>query len=234
MQLFYNPSLTIDSQHITLDKVESKHMIRVLRKKTGDTVLLINGKGLLFTAELTVASEKHCELVIHSYEQKPSPSYTLHIAIAPTKNNDRFEWFLEKATEIGIHEITPLLCDRSERRIIKIDRFERILESALKQSLNFYMPKLNPLTAFDEFIKNHQGCNHFIAHCEDDAKSALSKEIKREQDMVICIGPEGDFTPAEISLAMQSSYQPVSLGNNRLRTETAGIVAAHTIALKNE
>jgi len=234
MQLFYNPSLTEDSQYITLDKVESKHMVRVLRKKTGDTVLLINGKGLLCTGVLTSASEKHCEIRIDRVEHKSKHPYSLHLAIAPTKNADRLEWFLEKATEIGIDEITPILCDRSERKVIKHNRLERILESALKQSLNYYMPVLHPLTSYETFIANHQGKHHFIAHCEEHKKTTLNQALPKGEQVVICIGPEGDFTPNEIALALQASYIPVSLGTTRLRTETAGIVATHTVALKNE
>ena len=153
MQLFYNANITEDTQQFTFDRTESRHIVRVLRKKIGDQLFITNGKGVLFTSEISLADDKNCIANIISVDEKSKPwNYHLHIAMAPTKNIDRFEWFLEKATEIGIDEITPLICERSERKNIKSERLEKIIESAIKQSLKLHLPTLNPLISFSEFI----------------------------------------------------------------------------------
>jgi len=158
----------------------------------------------------------------------------LHLAVAPTKMNERYEWFLEKATEIGIQEITPIICEHSERKVIKTDRFQKILESAMKQSLHYYLPKLNEPIAFKDFIKKEFDGQKFIAHCEETDKKSLKNELENGKDVTILIGPEGDFSVKEIQLAIENSFIPVSLGNTRLRTETAAIVACHSVVFKNE
>jgi 16S rRNA (uracil1498-N3)-methyltransferase len=154
--------------------------------------------------------------------------------VAPTKMNDRYEWFLEKATEIGIDAITPIICDHSERKIVKVDRLEKILKSAMKQSLNCYLPKLNKTISFKEFVNRDFSGQTFIAHCEDSHRTTLKQELKAKQDVTILIGPEGDFSVKEIEMAVQNNFIPVTLGETRLRTETAAVVACHSVAFVNE
>jgi len=181
-----------------------------------------------------LASEKKCEVKIAKETfQQPVAFYT-HIAVAPTKMNDRLEWFLEKATEIGIHEITPIICDHSERKVYKIDRAEKIIQAAMKQSLHYYLPKINEPISFSQFVKLNFEGQKFIAHCEETDKKSFKNEIKQKEKITILIGPEGDFSTKEINLAIANQFIPVTLGNTRLRTETAALVACHTIALKNE
>ncbi|WP_299336743.1 16S rRNA (uracil(1498)-N(3))-methyltransferase [uncultured Psychroserpens sp.] len=234
MQLFFNQDLTENNSEIRFSKEESRHIVKVLRKSVGDILHITNGKGWLFTAEITLADIKNCIAVIKTSILKPKKTYTLHLAVAPTKMNDRYEWFLEKATEIGIDMITPVFCDNSERRVIKADRFQKILQSAMKQSLNCYLPKLNDAISFDNFLnQEHQG-QLFIAHCEDSDKKSLKQELKPHTDTTILIGPEGDFSTQEIQKALQHNFTPVVLGDTRLRTETAAIVACHSVAFINE
>jgi 16S rRNA (uracil1498-N3)-methyltransferase len=234
MQLFYNPSITETATSFVFDKEESKHIIKVLRKKEGDILHVTNGLGFLFVTQITVASDTKCNVTITSFEKEAEPKFHLHLAVAPTKLNERYEWFLEKAVEIGIQEITPIICEHSERKVIKTDRFQKILETAMKQSLHYYFPKLNEPIAFKDFIKQeHQG-QKFIAHCEDTDKKSLKKELKVNEDVTILIGPEGDFSVKEIELAFENNFIPVSLGATRLRTETAAIVACHSVVFNNE
>lgn len=234
MQLFFISELSQDNDQIQFSKEESKHIVKVLRKSIGDILYITNGKGVLFTSELISADQKNCIAHIISSEVKPKRTYNLHLAVAPTKMNDRYEWFLEKATEIGIDSITPVFCENSERRIIKAERYEKILLSAMKQSLNCYLPKLNDALNFKDFMsQNHEG-SLYIAHCEDTNRKSLKQELKANQDITILIGPEGDFSTNEIELAIQSNFVPVTLGNTRLRTETAAIVACHSVAFINE
>lgn len=234
MQLFYNPDIQPADSAFTFDKEESRHIVKVLRKKEGDKIQITNGKGYLFTSDITFAFEKKCEVAItESRFYEPMPYY-LHLAVAPTKMNDRYEWFLEKATEIGIQEITPIICEHSERTVFKADRFEKILQSAMKQSLQYYMPKLNEPIPYTTFVNTQREGQLFIAHCEETDKKLLKNEIKPKEHIIILIGPEGDFSTKEIQLALQKGYVPVSLGNTRLRTETAAVVAAHSVAFVNE
>ena len=231
MQLFYNPDIQRDTHQILFDKIESRHIVRVLRKKEGDILQITNGKGLLFDAQISIANDKKCRAEIIGFTEKTKPwNYNLHIAIAPTKNNDRIEWFLEKATEIGIDEITPIICANSERRVVKLDRFEKIIQSAMKQSLKFTLPKLNEPIKFTEFINKEFDGKVCIAHCEDDEKQHLKEIVKANEKVTILIGPEGDFSTQEIQLALAKKCLPVSLGESRLRTETAGLVAVNTIS----
>lgn len=234
MQLFYNPDITENTTQFSFDKEESKHIVKVLRKSIGDTLHITNGNGWLFTAEITVADIKNCLVNITTKTLQPKRNCNLHLAVAPTKMNDRYEWFLEKATEIGIESVTPVFCDHSERKIIKADRFEKILQSATKQSLNCYMPKLNEAVSFKEFVSQHFEGDLFIAHCEETDKKSLKQELKPNTNVTILIGPEGDFSTKEIKLAMANKFIPVTLGETRLRTETAAIVACHSVAFVNE
>ena len=229
MQLFY---LDNPEKEIALTSEESKHVIKVLRKKERDMLNFTDGKGNLFIAEIIIADSRRTSVRIVKSEQKPKQhNYHLHIAIAPTKNMDRFEWFLEKATEIGIDEITPIICSRSERKVLKKERCNRIMLSSIKQSLKFHLPKLNEVIALKEFLKQDFNGNKYIAHCEKTEKVAL-KDAELKENILILIGPEGDFSLNEIEIALQNTFKAVSLGTSRLRTETAGIVAVHTLNLK--
>ena len=235
MQLFYNQELSASSKQITFDKIESKHIVRVLRKKENDILKITNGKGYLFDAKISFASDKKCTADIISITEKNKPwNYYLHIAIAPTKNNDRIEWFLEKATEIGIDEITPLICSNSERRVVKIKRFEKIIQSAMKQSLKYTLPKINAPKKFDDFINQNLEGTICIAHCEKQEKKSLKSIVKPSEKVTILIGPEGDFSSEEIKKALFKNYIPLSLGNRRLRTETAALVAVSGVSFMNE
>ena len=234
MQLFYNSEIKNGDSTFFFDKEESKHIVKVLRKKESDKIFITNGLGYLFESEIILASEKKCEVkIIKETFQQPDTFYT-HIAVAPTKMNDRLEWFLEKATEIGIHEITPIICDHSERKVYKIDRAEKIIQAAMKQSLHYYLPKINEPISLSQFVKSNIDVQKFIAHCEETDKKSFQKEIAKNEKVTILIGPEGDFSTKEINLAIANQFIPVTLGNTRLRTETAALVACHTIALLNE
>lgn len=234
MQLFYNQNLTETDTVITFSKEESRHIVKVLRKSVGDLLHITNGNGWLFDAKITLADIKNCVAVIQNSKLQPKRAYSLHLAVAPTKMNDRYEWFLEKATEIGIDTITPIFCDNSERRVVKAERFEKILQSAIKQSLNCYLPKLNEAMSFTSFLDQDFDGQRYIAHCEETDKKSLKKELKANKNVTILIGPEGDFSTQEITLALQHDFIPVALGDTRLRTETAAIVACHSVAYTNE
>ena len=234
MQLFYNPDITENTQSFFFDREESKHIIKVMRKKGGDILFVTNGLGYLFKTEITLASDNKCTVKIVGLEKAEKIKYHLHMAVAPTKMNDRYEWFLEKATEMGISEITPIICDHSERKFVKSERFDKIILSAMKQSAQCYLPKLNDPMAFKDFIKLKNNGQQFIAHCEETDKKSLKEMIKPSEDITILIGPEGDFSEKEIALAIENNYVPVSLGNTRLRTETAAIAAVHSVVFINE
>ena len=235
MQLFYTPNIEKTDKQIVFPKDESRHIAKVLRKNAGDTLKVTNGKGSLFTAEIIEANPKQCLAKVIKVEEEASKPYRLHLVVAPTKMNDRYEWFLEKATEIGIDEITPIICDHSERKTIKLNRYERVLQSAMKQSLHYNLPILNEATSFSEFITTETEGQKFIAHCEDGMERfSLKNQAKPQENITILIGPEGDFSPEEIKLALKNNWKPVSLGESRLRTETAAVVACHTLALINQ
>lgn len=234
MQLFYNPDITEHTQDFFFSKEESKHIAKVLRKKEGDTLSITNGQGWLFTAQIAIADIKKCAANIIDKTYSNNHNYKLHLAVAPTKMNDRYEWFLEKATEIGIDSITPIICDHSERKVIKPERFEKIIQSAMKQSLQYHLPKLNSAISFKQFMNQEFSGQLFIAHCEELDKKSLKSQIETQTEITILIGPEGDFSVKEIELALQKRFVPVTLGNTRLRTETAAIVACHSVAFINE
>lgn len=233
MQLYYHPLIDEKTTSFYFDKEESKHLIRVLRKSAGDTIQITNGKGCCFTGELINSDEKKCQIrVINAVKNEKHWPYYLHIAIAPTKMNDRMEWFIEKATEIGVDEITPLICSRSERKEIKTDRLVKVAVSAMKQSLKCTLPKINEAIPFVNFIKKNTEGIKLIAHCEESNKTELNKLEKKEKYTAL-IGPEGDFTTSEIDLALQHKFIPLSLGKSRLRTETAGVFICNAISLIN-
>ncbi|HMC01793.1 MAG TPA: 16S rRNA (uracil(1498)-N(3))-methyltransferase [Flavobacteriaceae bacterium] len=234
MQLFYNSEINEESSQIIFSKEESKHISKVLRKKVGDILNITNGNGWLFEAKIIAIDVKQCSATIISKELQHPRNYKLHLAVAPTKMNDRYEWFLEKSTEIGIDTITPIICDHSERKVVKMGRLEKILQSAMKQSLNCYLPALNQPIAFKEFVKKDFIDQKFIAHCEDFQRKSLKETLKPQTEVTILIGPEGDFSVKEIEMAIANNFIPVTLGKTRLRTETAAIVACHSVAFSNE
>lgn len=233
MHIFYTPDLSGNTY--TLDESESKHCVRVLRLDQGEEITLVDGRGGFFTAEIADPNPKRCAVkVIESVLDFGIRNFQVHIAIAPTKNIERIEWFLEKATEIGINRITPLLCRYSERKEIKADRLEKVMVSAMKQSLKAYLPQLDPLTKFNDFISQPFDGQKFIAHCDEKHRDLLKNLVVTNQNYLILIGPEGDFSSEEIELAVKAGFHPVSLGDSRLRTETAGVVACHTFNLMND
>lgn len=236
MHLFYTPLLNPGMEAFLLDEAESKHAVRVLRLGIGDRVHLVDGTGGFYDAEISDANPKRVVLKIvavqESYNRR---NHRLHIAIAPTKNMDRLEWFLEKATEIGIDEITPLICDRSERKEVKVERLEKVVVAAMKQSLKAYLPQINPPVRFSAFLKGLTAGEEkrFIAHCDVGEKTFLSASVEAGDSVMILIGPEGDFSPDEIKAALNANFQAISLGASRLRTETAALVACMEVELLN-
>lgn len=232
MQIFYTPDIQTS---LELPEEEAAHCVRVLRLSEGDEILLVDGKGTFHRAAIRRAHPKHCEVsLIESWAQPPLWNFRLHIAVAPTKNMDRMEWFAEKATEIGIDRITCLSCRFSERKEIKPARLEKILVSAMKQSQKATLPGLDGMTDFKTFIKLPFDGRKFIAHCEEGEKPLLKQTYRAGENALILIGPEGDFSPEEIGLALQNGFEPISLGKSRLRTETAALVACHTIHVLNQ
>lgn len=229
--IFYAPDILQDN---TLPQDESAHCVRVLRKKEGDEILVTDGKGHFFDAEIVEAHQKHCVVNIIQTITEPKPwSNYLHIAFAPTKNLDRIEWFAEKATEIGIDHLTPLLCRYSERKEVKLPRIEKILISAMKQSQKAVLPQLDELTSFSDFIKKPFYGQKFIAHCYPQEKQLLKQVYQVNQNVLILIGPEGDFSEQEVEEALKCGFKPISLGESRLRAETAALVACNTIQILN-
>ncbi|MBI3134952.1 MAG: 16S rRNA (uracil(1498)-N(3))-methyltransferase [Bacteroidetes bacterium] len=218
-----------------LDEEESGHALRVLRLGKGDQVELVDGKGGKYLALLTEPGKKQVFFQLLASEKQAKPDWFIHIAIAPTKNIDRLEFFLEKCTEIGLSCVTPVITKNSERKEIKAPKLQKTLVSALKQSGTLFLPELKPLVSFKDFIQGHADTSvqKFIAHCEDDQdKIQLFNQVTPPKNIVILIGPEGDFSHDEIVLAKKAGFKPVSLGESRLRTETAGIVACLTVHLK--
>ncbi|MBN1159388.1 MAG: 16S rRNA (uracil(1498)-N(3))-methyltransferase [Bacteroidales bacterium] len=237
MNLFYCPDF-IDNTG-TLPPDESRHCIKVLRYKKGDRIRVTDGRGNLYEADIISDRPEACAFDVVrqiSTQDADHPSCSLHIAIAPTKNISRFEWFLEKSVELGIDAITILICSRSERRVVKTDRLNKLIISAMKQAIVPNMPVLNELVSYEDFIERekHSDAMKFIGHCENREKKWLKDTYVHGSDAIVLIGPEGDFSPEEIRLALENGFLPVTLSRYRLRTETAGLVACHTIQLLNE
>ncbi|MDR1381354.1 MAG: 16S rRNA (uracil(1498)-N(3))-methyltransferase [Tannerella sp.] len=230
--LFYAPDIASDPE---LPEEESQHCVRVLRLRNGNAVTVTDGKGFLYRAILTDAHPKRCRVgITEKLSANTSCRFDIHIAISPTKNMDRMEWFVEKATEIGISEITCLRCRYSERRETKLQRLYRIAISAMKQSQKTVLPKINETVDFQEFVAQpREGCK-MIGHCTESEKNLMKEIYKPGENAVILIGPEGDFSPEEIKAAISAGFSPVSLGESRLRTETAALVACHTIHVLNQ
>ena len=226
MQLFYAPEISLP--RYTLSEEESKHCIRVLRMEQGDELHITDGKGTMYRCKVVDANAKRCTVeVVERWDEWEKLPYRLTMAVAPTKNIDRFEWFLEKATEVGISEVYPIECDHSERRQIKLEREEKVITSAVKQSLKAYHPTLHDLTPVKRVMAMDFDGDKYIAHCNDELgeREYLGSLIKKERNTLILIGPEGDFSPEEINFALQNGFKAISLGKQRLRTETAAVVA---------
>ena len=232
LPLFYKEDLNTSSTEVLLDEATSKHIVQVLRMQNGEQLQLTNGKGGLFTVEIIDNNRKRCAVKIQQTNNNKPPPTNITIAISLIKNSSRFDWFLEKATEIGVTEIIPLICERTEKTAFKSDRMKTILVSAMLQSQQCWLPVLHEPTKFNSLIQSSSHQQKFIAHCMDDAKRNLA-DLNNESlsSKIILIGPEGDFTPEEIDLALQNHFSAVSLGETRLRTETAGIVAATLLCL---
>lgn len=232
MHIFYTPD--INSDPYVLSEEESKHCVKVLRLDTGSLLYLVDGKGGFYTAIVAAPHPKRTKLKIQSkVENFGKRNHYLHIAIAPTKNIERIEWFLEKATEIGIDEITPIICDRSERKDIKTERLNKVITSAIKQSIKAYHPKLNEAVRFSDFIIKNAQSQKFIAHCMDGGKTTIKEQLIPNSNYLVLIGPEGDFTLEEVEAAVNNNFIPASLGNSRLRTETAALEACFEINFLN-
>lgn len=229
--LFYQPAIQYGSHF--LDPEESRHATKVLRKKASDTIHITDGKGVLYTCKITDPRPDKCAFVIESSEREKAKNFSIHIAIAPTKNPDRIEWFVEKSIEIGIDEISFIECDNSERTSIKLERIEKLAISAMKQSLKLTLPKIHPIRRLQEFIKIDLTGKKFIAYVDSANPDELFKMAEPGDSYIVLIGPEGDFSPAELELALQNGYKKVALGPSRLRTETAGLAACHTLNLIN-
>lgn len=217
-----------------LNEDESLHCVKVLRHKVGDVIQVIDGAGMRAIGKIEAAHAKQCAVSLTNKELVPkNRNYYLHIAIAPTKNIERIEWFVEKAVEIGVDEITFIRCKNSERTVVKDDRTRKVAESAVKQSKQAYLPKLNSVIDFNPFIKSAMADCKLIAHCEEHSKQHIKQYISTNKSTLVLIGPEGDFSKDEIALATTSNYMPVALGNSRLRTETAGLYVCNAFAVVN-
>ncbi len=231
MHLFYTPDIATT---LELPQDEAAHALRVLRLTEGAEVMLTDGKGSFYRAEIDIISGKRCYMrIVEIITPEPLWQGHLHLAMAPTKNMDRIEWFAEKATEIGFDELTFLDCRFSERKVVKTERVEKILVSAMKQSLKPMLPVLNGMIPFDKFVVSPFNGKKFIAHCYEGEKQPLMQALQPGEDALVLIGPEGDFSPEEVQKAIANGFQPITLGRSRLRTETAALVAVHTMNLVN-
>lgn len=232
MQLFYAPN--IHKKTHTFTKEESIHCIKVLRKNIGDIINIVDGNGNFYITKLTVADPKACVVsIIDKKTQYGKRDYAIHMFVSPTKSRERFEWFLEKVTELGVDEVTPIICQNSERKNIKVERMRKVLIAAMKQSLKAYLPKINEAISWKEFMQKKQNGQCFIAHCGGGPRTLMQELIKPKQKVVILIGPEGDFSEKEVEDAIQIGFTPISLGVSRLRTETAAIASCHIVNLAN-
>ena len=229
--VFYSPHVRHSQQ---LPEQESQHCVKVLRMKEGDKLTVTDGKGFFHECTLVHAHPKQCTVSIQNSVEKPKGwGFRLRIAFAPTKQMERNEWFVEKAVEIGIDQFTPILCKYSERKEVKKERFEKIVVSAMKQSQQAVIPVIDEMISFDQFVEKSFAGRKFIAHCHPTPKVPLPKTYRKGEDVLILIGPEGDFSEEEIQKAIDLGFEPISLGENRLRTETACLVACHTLHVLN-
>ena len=230
MHLFYQPNIEAEG---ILDESESSHAVKVLRLKNGDIISVLDGKGKILKSVITKADFRKCEVSIMEETFTPKRSFWNSIAIAPTKNADRTEWFVEKAVEIGVDQISFVQCERSERKNLNIDRIRKVAVSAMKQSLKSYMPQIDELIPYTSFLKNCSGDYKFVAHLGEGERNYLQSSVVANSSTTVLIGPEGDFTEVEIKRAFDLGFVAVSLGESRLRTETAGVVACHIVNLAN-
>lgn len=234
MHIFYTPDIDIAASSYQLSEEESKHSSRVLRLKPDDEISLVDGRGSTFIARITDAHPKRTKArIISSYTEQKARPYHLHLVVAPTKNIERYEWFLEKATEIGVDEITPVICEHAERKDVKHDRLNKIVVAAMKQSQQSFLPVLNGTIRFNEFIQKSHSAKKYIAHCDDQEKHPLQSVLPPGESSIILIGPEGDFSGAEIRTAREAGFLPITLGQTRLRTETAALVACMEVSVLN-
>lgn len=232
MIIFYAPDIMTCPE---LPEEESGHAVRVLRHTVGDEIEVVDGAGTWYHCRISAAHPKHCSVEVMSTHPDVHWEYGVELAVAPTKNLDRMEWWLEKATEMGLDRFIPLKCRFSERKELKVDRMRKIAISAMKQSLKATLPAIEEMTDIKHFLQESFDGQKFIAHCmEDSPRQLLSHLIKKGQKVRVLIGPEGDFSPEEVKLAFDNGYLPVSLGDQRLRTETAALASVHTIHLINE
>jgi 16S rRNA (uracil1498-N3)-methyltransferase len=233
VNLFF--SREIDDHSIVLTDDEAKHCTKVLRKIVGDEIHVIDGNGNLYMAKIVSVGKRDCVCeIVSKTERFGSHNYYVRMCVAPTKNIDRFEFFVEKAVEIGVDEIVPICCENSERKVVKLDRIERIVLSAMKQSYKAQMPVISEMTDVKEILSTAFSGKKCIAHCEEQQKQLLRDVVVKGEEITILIGPEGDFSLDEISLAQKNNWIPISLGESRLRTETAAIAAVHTVEVMNE
>ena len=234
MQLFYTPDITPAATTYSLNEEESKHCVRVLRLQQGDCITLIDGKGSFYTALIESPNPKKTVLTITGKTTDANRrNHYLHIAIAPTKNIERLEWFMEKATEIGIDEISLIICQRSERKEARVDRLNKIITAAIKQSLKAWHPRLNEPITFDKLVGRPFEGQKFIAHCEPGEKPDLQQLLIPHGNYLVLIGPEGDFAPNEIADALSNDFKAITLGQSRLRTETAALEACFEVNFLN-
>jgi 16S rRNA (uracil1498-N3)-methyltransferase len=231
LNLFYQPGIPNGIHY--LDPEESRHCSKVLRKKAGDQIQITDGTGNLYKTTLTESRAEKCSFKIDSSEKEAKRLFHIHVAMAPTKNPDRTEWFVEKAIEIGVDEISFVLCDNSERAALKTDRLEKLAISAMKQSLRCTLTKINHMVLLKDFITSSHASAKFIAYVDQSNPDHLLKQASLKTNYIVLIGPEGDFSKKELELAFSHDYKKVSLGTNRLRTETAGVVACHILNLIN-
>jgi len=235
MNLFYDPQLSYEPSNkvFYLNAGESMHCAKVLRMRAGDEICITDGRGGLYAGKLISVDPKACAVEILSAQFTPPCNYFIHLAVAPTKNLTRFEWFIEKATEAGVDRITPLVCARSVKASVRTNRLHKVVTAAMKQSLNVFHPRLDEPVAFSDFVARFKATQQFIAWCETDNAPPLIRAIKPSTDVIVLIGPEGDFTQAEVALAENAGYLPISLEKNRLRTETAALAACFAIHFIN-
>lgn len=236
MNLFYDTAIAHDLPlpflHF-LNEEESRHCVKVLRMRAGDIVHLTNGRGFLFTGKLCTLNPRSCEIEINTSERHEPAGYSIHVAVAPIKNMSRFEWFLEKATETGVDQITPLICARSEKISVRTERLNKIITAAMKQSLGLFHPIMNEPASLKDFLNIEQSAEKFIGWCENKDEPLLTRACSPKTNIIVMIGPEGDFTAEEVALAKNAGYLPISLGKNRLRTETAALAACFAVHFAN-
>ncbi len=232
MQLFYEPNITGDQFHLNED--EARHCIKVLRKKAGDLINIIDGKGTFYVCEIKEANSKSCHLAIKEKTSEEKRTFKIHLAIAPTKNLDRIEWLVEKAVEIGVDELSFVICQNSERQHLKFERIEKKAISAMKQSLKASLPKINPTIKLSDFLKVDYKGEKFIGYVDSTNPLHLKEAARKSEHYHILIGPEGDFSNVELLEAEKAGFKKISLGKSRLRTETAGLAACHILNLIND